>query len=62
MRHAVPAIYSGREYAEAGGLMSYGLPDIPPIGDVVPRFWGNGSILATLVVQHKESRQKGRSW
>ena len=24
MRHAVPAIYSGREYAEAGGLMSYG--------------------------------------
>ena len=23
-RHAVPAIYSGREYAEAGGLMSYG--------------------------------------
>jgi putative ABC transport system substrate-binding protein len=24
MRHAVPAIYSGREYAEVGGLMSYG--------------------------------------
>ncbi len=24
MRHAVPAAYSGREYAEAGGLMSYG--------------------------------------
>jgi putative ABC transport system substrate-binding protein len=24
MRHAVPAIYSGREYAEAGGLISYG--------------------------------------
>ena len=24
MRHAVPAIYSGREYAEAGGLVSYG--------------------------------------
>jgi ABC-type uncharacterized transport system substrate-binding protein len=24
MRHAVPAIYSGREYADAGGLMSYG--------------------------------------
>ena len=23
-RHAVPAIYSGREYAEVGGLMSYG--------------------------------------
>ena len=23
-RHEVPAIYSGREYAEAGGLMSYG--------------------------------------
>ena len=23
-RHGVPAIYSGREYAEAGGLMSYG--------------------------------------
>ena len=23
-RHAVPAIYSGREYAEAGGLMTYG--------------------------------------
>jgi putative ABC transport system substrate-binding protein len=22
-RHALPAIYSGREYAEAGGLMSY---------------------------------------
>ena len=24
MRHAVPAVYSGREYAEVGGLMSYG--------------------------------------
>jgi putative ABC transport system substrate-binding protein len=24
MRLAVPAAYSGREYAEAGGLMSYG--------------------------------------
>jgi len=24
MRHAVPAIYSGREFAEAGGLISYG--------------------------------------
>jgi putative ABC transport system substrate-binding protein len=24
MRHAVPAIYSGREYAEAGGLITYG--------------------------------------
>src|SRR5205085_11141363 len=24
MRHVVPAIYSGREYAEAGGLMTYG--------------------------------------
>jgi putative ABC transport system substrate-binding protein len=23
-RHGLPAIYSGREYAEAGGLMSYG--------------------------------------
>jgi putative ABC transport system substrate-binding protein len=23
-RHAVPAIYSNREYAEVGGLMSYG--------------------------------------
>src|SRR5262249_60670346 len=24
MRHAVPAIYSGREFAEAGGLITYG--------------------------------------
>ena len=24
MRHGLPSIYSGREYAEAGGLMSYG--------------------------------------
>jgi putative ABC transport system substrate-binding protein len=24
MRHAVPAIYSGREYADVGGLMTYG--------------------------------------
>ena len=24
MRHGVPSIYSGREYAEAGGLISYG--------------------------------------
>src|SRR5262249_53013816 len=23
-RHAVPAIYSGRQYTDAGGLMSYG--------------------------------------
>jgi ABC-type uncharacterized transport system substrate-binding protein len=27
-RHAVPAAYSGRDYAEAGGLMSYGT-DVP---------------------------------
>jgi putative ABC transport system substrate-binding protein len=24
MRHAIPAAYSGREYAEVGGLMTYG--------------------------------------
>jgi putative ABC transport system substrate-binding protein len=24
MRHAIPGIYSGREHAEVGGLMSYG--------------------------------------
>jgi putative ABC transport system substrate-binding protein len=24
MRHAVPAVYSGREYAEVGGLITYG--------------------------------------
>ena len=24
MRHAIPAVYSGREYAEVGGLISYG--------------------------------------
>ena len=24
MRHAMPAVYSGREYAEVGGLMTYG--------------------------------------
>src|SRR5205823_1546574 len=24
MRHALPAAYAGREYAEVGGLMSYG--------------------------------------
>jgi putative tryptophan/tyrosine transport system substrate-binding protein len=23
-RHAIPAIYNGRDYAEAGGLMTYG--------------------------------------
>jgi len=23
-RHAIPAIYNGREFAEAGGLMGYG--------------------------------------
>jgi putative ABC transport system substrate-binding protein len=28
LRHAVPATYSGRQYAEVGGLMSYG-PDLP---------------------------------
>src|SRR5262249_50216290 len=30
VRHGIPAIYSSREYAEAGGLMSYGtdLPDV----------------------------------
>ena len=29
-RHAIPAIYTSREFAEVGGLMSYGvnLPDI----------------------------------
>jgi putative ABC transport system substrate-binding protein len=24
VRHAIPAVYSGREYAEVGGLMTYG--------------------------------------
>jgi putative ABC transport system substrate-binding protein len=24
MRHAIPAVYSGREYAEVGGLITYG--------------------------------------
>ena len=24
MRHGVPTVYSGREYAEVGGLISYG--------------------------------------
>jgi putative ABC transport system substrate-binding protein len=23
-RHAIPAVYNGRDYAEAGGLMTYG--------------------------------------
>ena len=32
VRHAVPAIYKGREFAAAGGLMSYG----SDIADVIP--------------------------
>jgi putative ABC transport system substrate-binding protein len=32
VRHAVPTIYQAREFAAAGGLMSYGgdIPDLPP--------------------------------
>jgi putative ABC transport system substrate-binding protein len=47
-RHAIPAAYSGREYPEVGGLMSYGT-DIPDGMEPVGGQWG------------VEDRQLGRS-
>jgi len=34
MRHAIPATYAAREYADAGGLMSYG----PNLADAFRQF------------------------
>ena len=38
-RHAIPAVYSVRNYVEAGGLMSYG-PDIFEMGHRVGAYTG----------------------
>ena len=53
IRHAVPAIYQGREFAAAGGLMSYG-PSLTDIYRQVALYAGRivqGATPADLPVQ-----------
>jgi putative ABC transport system substrate-binding protein len=42
MRYAIPAVYSGREYPEVGGLMSYGT-------DILDRFRQAGLMCAQIL-------------
>jgi putative ABC transport system substrate-binding protein len=58
-RHGLPAIYSGREFAESGGLMSYGSDITDPYRQVAVY---TGRILKgakPVVINHQTARMLG---
>ena len=57
-RHAIPAVYNGREFAETGGLMDYGTK----VTEVYRQLGVKGAKPADLPVVQRGNRCKRRPW
>ena len=57
-RHAIPAVYNGREFAETGGLMDYGTK----VTEVYRQLGVKGAKPADLPVVQRGNRCKKRPW